>query len=298
MKIPTYQQQQELVLKGYAKVSTDGIFDTFKYSRKVMYDYLWNELKESCILECRGHVYNNQTGELVNLPVSKSFNYLELDTWKDVSLHQDILVFKKFNGYMLSCTIYQGNLLVSTTGSTKSEYALWAKDFIQNNWKDYKILIDSDHTTLFEVVADWDKHIVEEPIGIFVLGKRDKRTGFWYPLGDLGDYTRTTLDGILQAASADKHEGWMIYKVVNNSILTSDFCKLKTDYYVGKKKLMRMKKTDVIWNQTRSVENQLPDCWKFAVEKIKETFKPEGWASLSDQQRRIELEGMEERYGQ
>ena len=28
MKIPTYQQQQELVLKGYAKVSTDGIFDT------------------------------------------------------------------------------------------------------------------------------------------------------------------------------------------------------------------------------------------------------------------------------
>ncbi len=142
-----------------------------------------------------------------------------------------------------------------------------------------------------------DKHIVEEPIGIFVLGKRRKIDGFWYPLGELGEYSRTTLGEILQASHQVKHEGWMIYKVVNNSILTSDFCKLKTDYYSGKKKLMRMKKTDIIWNSTRSVENQLPDCWKFAVEQIKETFKPEGWYSMNDQQRRIELEEMEQRYG-
>ena len=294
-KIPTYQQQQELVLKGYAKVSTDGVFDTFKYSKKVMYDYLWNELKESNILECRGHVYNNLTGELVNLPVSKSFNYLELDTWKDVSLDHQVIAFKKYNGYMLSCSIYKGELVVSTTGSTKSEYVKYAKNYIKTNWDDFKDLIDPDSTSLFEVIAPWDKHIVEEPEGIFILGKRNKQTGVWNPLNQRDGYVVSTLGEMLALTKTEKHEGWMLYLLKDGWFKTSDFCKLKTDYYSGKKKLMRMKKTDIIWNQTRSVENQLPDCWKFAVEQIKETFKPEGWYSMTDQQRRIELEEM---YGQ
>lgn len=109
--IPTYQQQLDLVSKGYAKVSSDGHFDTFKYSRKVMFDYLWNNLKEKGILECRGHVYNNKTGKIINLPVAKTFNYLELDTWKDVPLNQRVHGVKKYNGYMGKCPIRE----ISTT---------------------------------------------------------------------------------------------------------------------------------------------------------------------------------------
>lgn len=294
MSTPTYQDQLELVKLKHAKVSTDGIFDTFKYSKYVMYDYLWNDLKCKHILECRGHVYNNKTGELVQLPLSKSFNYLELDTWKDTSVDHEVIAFKKYNGYMLACTIYAGELVVSTTGSTKSEYVIYAKNYIKEHWNEYKDLIDSDHTTLFEVVADWDKHIVHEEVGIFILGKRNKETGYWYPLGK---GMKSTLEQMIALAKTEKHEGWMLYLVLNgNQVVSNEFCKLKTDYYVGKKKLMRMKKVDTIWTQTRSVENQLPAQWKFAVEEIKGVFKPEGWASLNDQQRRIELEKMKERY--
>lgn len=292
--IPNYQQQLDLVSKGYAKVSRNGDFDTFKYSRKVMFDYLWDNLKKDGIFECRGHVYNNKTEKLIQLPITKSFNYLEIDTWKDINLDQEVIAFKKYNGYMLACTIYAGELFVSTTGSTKSEYAVYAKNYIKENWYKYKDLIDSDHTTLFEVVADWDKHIVHEEVGIFVLGKRNKETGYWYPEGK---GVKSILGQMLDLAKTEKHEGWMLYTVLNgNQIVSNDFCKLKTDYYVGKKKLMRMKKVDTIWTQTRSVENQLPARWKFAVEVIKETFKPEGWASLNDQQRRVELEEMEQIY--
>jgi hypothetical protein len=292
MDIPTYQDQLELVRLKHARVSTDGIFDTFKYSKHVMYDYKWNDLKHMHINECRGHVYCNQTGELVQLPASKSFNYLELDTWKDVSLGQEVIAFKKYNGYMLACTTYNGELVVSTTGSTKSEYVIYAKNYIKEHWDEYKDLIDSDHTTLFEVIADWDKHIVDDPVGIFVLGKRNKETGYWYPLGK---GMKSTLGEMLELVRTEKHEGWMVYLVLNgNEITSNDFCKIKTDYYVGKKKLMRMKKVDTIWTHTRSVENQLPEQWKFAVETIKDFYTAEEWRSKTDQQRGVFLENMYE----
>lgn len=284
--IPTYQQQLALVSKGYAKVSTDGDFDTFKYSRKVMFDYLWDDLKEYGILECRGHVYNNKTGKIVNLPVTKTFNYLELDTWKDIALNQRVQGAKKYNGYMIACTLHNKELFVSTTGSTKSEYAVWAKEYILKHWDDYSKLIDATNTSLFEVCADWDKHIVHENEGIYFLGNRNKKTGKWKPVIDFS----WTLGEVLENARKNTAvEGWMLYIADETGNLTQ-CCKLKTDYYVGKKKLMRMKKVDTIWTQTRSVENQLPEQWKFAVEKIKQDFHMQDWNNLPEQDRRIYLE--------
>ena len=43
MTLLTLQQQQELVKKGLAVAKTNNNLITFKYHRKVMYDYLWKQ---------------------------------------------------------------------------------------------------------------------------------------------------------------------------------------------------------------------------------------------------------------
>lgn len=290
MKILTYEEQLKMVELGYAKKSTNGVFDTFKYSRKVMYDYLWDNLKDLGILECRGHTYDNRTGQLVTLPVTKSFNYLELDTWKDVSLDTQVIAFKKYNGFMVAATKYQGEFVVSTTGTTNSNYAQYVKD---NHLEEIKLLTNDINTSLFECVAEFDPHIVKEDLGIHFLGVRSHVTGWWLP--NHSSTVQCSLKGLLELAKIEKHEGWMVYLLnEGGSIISEDFCKLKTDYYLGKKKLMRMRNVSSIWKQSRSVENTLPDRWKHAVECIKTTFTEDQWKDMTDQQRRIYLETIED----
>ncbi len=50
----TMQQQEDLVSQGLAKkkVNTELGLVTYKYAKKAMYKYLWNDHPE--LLECRG----------------------------------------------------------------------------------------------------------------------------------------------------------------------------------------------------------------------------------------------------
>lgn len=285
--IPTYEQQQNLVKLGYAKVSRNGIYDTFKYSRKVMYDYLWEDLKNQGILECRGHTYDNRNGKLVTIPVTKTFNYMELNTWKDVPLSQKVVAFKKYNGYMVAATKYDGNFVVSTTGSTTSDYAAHAKNLIADD-------LSSRFTNVYECIADWDKHIVEEKEGLYLLGTRDKVTGRWYPSGKGDDRIDASFGDILELSKTSKLEGWMVYAVNNHGVaIGSNCCKLKTDYYVGKKKLMRMRNVKPIWSNTQSVIDSLPPMWQDVVPAIKDSFSRNEWQLMTDQQRRTFIEELE-----
>ena len=80
----SYETMQRLVAAKLATVSTNGHLDTFKYARRVMFDYLWDT--DPALLECRGITYDNRTGALVVAAPRKSFNYLENGWWKDVPL--------------------------------------------------------------------------------------------------------------------------------------------------------------------------------------------------------------------
>ena len=85
----TMQQQEALVSQGLAKkkINEELGLVTYKYAKKVMYDYLWDKHPE--LLMCRGHVYDVNTGKLVIAAPKKSFNYLENGTWKDKPLHDE-----------------------------------------------------------------------------------------------------------------------------------------------------------------------------------------------------------------
>lgn len=280
----SYSDQLYLLCKGLATVSVHEELSTFKYSRKIMYDYLWNT--DARLLECRGHTYNNQTGELVQLPFKKSFNYLEEGNWKDVPLDTPVVMYKKYNGFMAACSLYKGDLLVSTTGSTDSSYADLALEEIKKSQAG-KIMYHI-WTYLFEIVHKSDPHIIDEVSGVYTLGARNKITGEYIPCGPS---IKCSLGEAIEITNEDLGEGFMVYL---DDGTYSTVCKMKTPYYIGKKKLMRMmpNKIDSIYNpnQFRSVENELPEMWKDVVGEITDSFTAWEWKNKSSQERRLFLE--------
>lgn len=283
----SFDQQMNLVNRGMARMKNDGKFTTFKYHRRAMYDYLW--FVETDLLECRGHTYDSVTKELVQAAPRKSFNYLENDYWwSAVDLDTQVEVYKKINGYMACATLHNGELVVSTTGTTTSEYAQWAKELILKDYALYDMVIDSDASTLFEVVVPQDPHIVNERIGLHLLGMREKAgDGTFHPCNGTGVMT---LAEAITLAETDRGEGFMVYRKDEDSKLAP--CKLKTPYYVGKKKLMRMsaKNVELMYDNALVTSKALPAMWADAPIEIVGKFAKEEWLSFDDQQRRVFLE--------
>ena len=286
----TYDQQMNLVYRGLATLKNDGKYTTFKYHRRAMYDYLWHQIPD--LLECRGHVYYNSTKELVQAAPRKSFNYLERGYWSEIPLDTPVEMYKKVNGYMACATLHNGELIVSTTGTTTSEYAQWAKDLILQDWHNYDIVIDDQYSCLFEVVVPQDPHIVQEPKGLHFLGSRNKEFGGFTPFGES---IRCTLEQALEIAKHDRGEGFMVYPMLSDGEYDyNNCCKLKTPYYIGKKKLMRMtaKNVEIMYNNLPHTISTLPEMWHEVPEQIVQSVHKDTWLAMTDQQRRIILEDL------
>ena len=284
----SYDEQMHLVNRSLASLKNDGKYTTFKYARKAMYEYLWYQ--EPKLRECRGHVYCNTTKELVQAAPRKSFNYLERNYWEDIPLDAPVELYKKINGYLACATIHDGELLVSTTGTTTSAYAMWAKELIVRDYKYYDLVIEKDVSTLFEVVVPQDPHIVKEREGLHLLGVREKSNGNFHPMGA---GVRCTLEQALEIAKHDRGEGFMMYPMLRDG--TYDYnncCKLKSDYYVGKKKLMRMtaKNVELMYKNCIETANTLPEMWYDAPSLIVAHHTKQVWLESTDQQRREFLE--------
>lgn len=286
----TYDQQMNLVNRGLATMKNDGKYTTFKYHRRAMYDYLWHQIPE--LLECRGHVYCNSTKELVQAAPRKSFNYLERGYWSRAPLDTPVAIYKKINGYMACATLHNNELIVSTTGTTTSDYAKWAKELIVRDYKLYDMVIEPDVTTLFEVVVPQDPHIVYEREGLHLLGVREKSNGNFHPMGKS---IRCSLKQALEIAKHDRGEGFMMYPMNDNDDYDyNNCCKLKTPYYVGKKKLMRMtaKNVEIMYNNLPHTISTLPEMWHEIPEQIVQSVHKDTWLAMNDQQRRVILEDL------
>lgn len=277
----TYEQMQNLVAAKLATVKTDGIFDTFKYSRKVMYENLWQKHPET--MECRGHVYDNRYGNLVQAAPTKSFNYLENGWWKNVPLDTEVTLYKKFNGFMAAATIYEGELVVSTTGTTNSDFAKIARSYIEK--LENRQCVFQSTTTLFEIVDESDPHIVQEEFGCKVLGVRFKtERGIWVPVSISSDRYSMQLGEALEFVKQDRGEGFMCYDEEGNC------CKLKTPYYVGKKILMRMQPKNVELMYNGFIPDRLPKEFIPVVHGIKAVYTKDQWIQRDAQARRQVIE--------
>ena len=284
----TYDEQIKLVNRALVTMRNDGKYSTFKYARKAMYEYLWKKVPALC--ESRGHVYCNSTKELVQAAPRKSFNYLERGYWLDIPLDTPVEMHKKVNGYMACATLHNDELIVSTTGTTTSDYAMWAKELILQDWYNYDIVIDDQYSCLFEVVVAQDPHIVEERQGLHLLGVREKSTGNFHPMGES---IRCTLSQALEIAKYDRGEGFMLYPMLPDGLYDyNNCCKLKTPYYIGKKKLMRMtaKNVEIMYKNGFEIANTLPEMWYDVPRMIVSNVHKDTWLAMNDQQRRVILE--------
>lgn len=284
----SYERQKHLVKQGLATVKTDGIFDTFKYSRKVMFENLWKQYPDT--MHCRGHVYDNRNGNPVQNPPSKSFNYLENGWWNDVPLSTEVRAFKKYNGFMAAATIYEGELVVSTTGTTNSDYAKLAREKIMKfdaENRNFMERIMEGYTNVYEIVDESDPHIVDEKPGVYFLGDSlvDVSGANYTAFYPQGDFIEGTLDDILEIAKSVEHEGYMVWSGRN-------VCKVKSPYYTFKKKLMRMsdKNVDVLYDKPFYALESFDQKWFTVGMTIKNTQDKEFWKALTDQQRRTIIE--------
>lgn len=293
------QEQEDLVNRKLATKKVCGNYVTYKYAKRVMYDYLWQQHPE--LMECRGHTYNLHTGELVLIPPKKSFNYLENGTWEGVSLDTPIIAFRKHNGFMASARIVDGELLVATTGTTNqetSQYVGWAKREIEK--LDWIKSPRSHNTTIYEIVIPEDPHIVDDGVtGAIPLLARSSDGTYWYRTTGMSAW-ETTLGDVLQKAKTQRHEGWMVYDLeqYRGGVTIPSTCKIKTDYYVGKKKLMRMSpsKVDNLWSKKTDFWNSVPTGWQHLAYQITKYYDIDVWKQMTDQERRAVIENMEKKY--
>ena len=284
----SYDTMQRLVAAKLATVSTNGHLDTFKYARRVMFDYLWDT--DPALLEVRGHSYDNRTGALVVAAPRKSFNYLENGWWKDVPLDTPVIAYVKRNGFMLCVSDDNGDPIYSTTGSTQSAFVHMGVDILGKTFNRIP-KPEANCTDLYEIVHPDDPHIVDEPVGAHYLGSRNKISGIFTPYGKPEDTYIGTLKGILAIAEVNTSEGFMVYNLNNDPDRLAP-AKIKTPYYVGKKKLMRLsnKNSAIMYNDPVKFAQTLPKMWQDVPEQIVAVYPEAYWNSLPETNRREWLE--------
>jgi len=247
----------------------DGIF-VLKYKKSVFFDDLWNEYLE----ECRGTIVDADFN-IVSYPFTKVYNYgieakapvLPADTYVDA--------YRKVNGFMVAVTWYNGDILVSTTGSTDSDYVAMAKELIapnldnfRNTCKDY-----SSYTFMFECVHRNDPHIVPEAEGMYYLGQRPKFYGS--PVGVSMEmhklfncygveHIRCTISTLQMLTKVVKHEGFVFY---TDDGKTSS--KIKSPYYLTSKWVARNPRTDKLVDLNNDIKKNLDEEYYPLVDAIR-----------------------------
>ena len=225
-------------LVSMKETSIEGVY-VLKYKKKVFYDNLWNEYLE----ECRGTLVDADFN-LVSYPFTKIYNYgvekkspvLESGTY--------VTACRKVNGFMVAVTWHNDTLLVSTTGSTDSDFVLMARELIEPHIEKFeKVCKDySAYTFMFECVHRNDPHIIPEEEGLYLIGLRAKVLGtrviiakdFHQNFGCFGvEHIECTIDTLQAMTKQVKHEGFVFYTEDGVS------AKIKSPYYLVKKFVAR-----------------------------------------------------------
>lgn len=291
--IITKEKLEGLVGQGLVTAKTDDArgFITYKYKNKVFYKNLWGT--DPLLLEARGVVFASN-GDIVQRPLKKSFNVYENDT--ELQNEYEYNVVRKVNGFMAAATVYEGELVVSTTGTTTSDFAKLAERYVAP----IKDCLCEQYTYIFEVCDKSDPHIVEEKEGLYLLAIRNKVTGsllsqtrtrdfaddngILYP-----DLTVKKGNDILREIKEVRHEGFAIYDPITQEMVA----KIKSPYYLSKKAMMRMGTNKANWmfdNPDSFRMKMLCEEFYKIQDYILEEFTKEQWLGYTEQDRRKIIE--------
>lgn len=272
------------------KPAGEGIY-VLKYKKKVFYDNLWNDY----IAECRGTIVDSDFN-LVAYPFTKIYNYgIEKEAPK-LAKDTKVTAFRKVNGFMVACTWYNGDVLVSTTGSTDSPFVDMAKEMMVTHmpWADWQMAFANDDmrglTVMFECVHPGDPHIIPEKSGMYVLGYRENE---WrsevkhdpYVLMDLArmlncfhaESVTTNMERLEAMAKECKHEGFVFYTDEGVS------AKIKSPYYLTSKWVARNPRTDKLVDLNKDIKHNIDEEYYGLIDAIR--LNIETYTAMNEQER-------------
>ena len=182
-----------------------------KYTRKVFYDALWNDILE----ECRGLVVDADWNIIVR-PFRKIYNRGE----NNVDIHRDEVVtaVRKINGFMAAATLtHNHGLIISTTGSLDSDFARMAAKYLGPLGG---ALVPAT-TYLFEICDPQDPHIIPEKYGAWLIGVRhpDGDMAKEHTLDVAADFMRirrpewsvARFSDVVESVKMVEHEGFVVH---------------------------------------------------------------------------------------
>lgn len=176
----------EYVKEGWLTMhrSVDGSLVGFKYSLSTTFEKHWDDVT----MQCRGIVFDNNTGKIVAHPFDKFFNYQEVFCQQGLAEIGKILmttqnfkpkmtskfrVMEKVDGSLGIVFYHDGRWIVKTGGSFISSQAFWAQHWLNENVDLSKM--DKSCTYCFEIVYNADPHVVKYDYeGLVLLGVFDK----------------------------------------------------------------------------------------------------------------------------
>lgn len=225
-----------------------------KYDKSVFYKNLWNTNKD--LLECRGHVIDEQGNVVVN-SFTKIFNFGENGT--TINRDTRVLFVEKMNGFMASATYVPSvdAVVIATTGSLDSDFVKYAEDYLLGDVTRY---IYSKHkydgvppaTYLFEICHPSDPHIIKEKCGAYLIGKRevnDKTAYHSSPvredvLDEIADimgvmrprWGACKFGDLVAESKKVEHEGFVVYTINEEKKVA---LKIKSPYYLATKAIAR-----------------------------------------------------------
>jgi hypothetical protein len=272
------------------KPAGDGIF-VLKYRKKVFYDNLWSEELE----HCRGTIVDKDFN-LIAYPFQKIYNLGVEDRAPVLSDDTEVIAYRKVNGFMVAATWWNNDVLVSTTGSTDSDYVAMAKEMMLTHmsWEDWQMAFASADmrglTVMFECVHPGDPHIIPEQPGMYVLGIRENQwrspighsPGTIQLMGEVfkchvPEVHRVNLGELKTMVKECRHEGYVFY--TENGVSA----KIKSPYYLTSKWVARNPRTDKLVDLKKDIKHQLDEEYYGLIDAIR--LNIDAYTAMNEQER-------------
>jgi hypothetical protein len=215
---------------------------------------------------------------LVAYPFTKIYNYGIEKEAPTVADNARVTAYRKINGFMVACTWYKDDVLISTTGSTDSPYVAMAREMIGDKIDRYRKSCKhyEGHTFMFECVHKDDPHIVPEKPGMYLLGFR--KNEWCSPIEanaailmllqnafrtNIVESFYTSMGQLLEEVKTVKHEGFVFY--TNDGVSA----KIKSPYYLTSKWVARNPRTDKLVDLNKDIKQNLDEEYYPLVDAIR-----------------------------
>lgn len=153
----------EMIDKGYVvkRYHRDYPLAILNYTDKAQFDNEWNPVTR----QCRGLIYNIETGDIIARPFPKFFNYGQPGA-DEIDPNETAYVTDKMDGSLgIAYRTPDGELAIATRGSFHSEQAEWATEWLYKNASPGELerlaRWSKTYTDLFEIIYPENRIVVD-----------------------------------------------------------------------------------------------------------------------------------------